>query len=584
MAIDKAFLDTLRDRLSIVEAISKYVPLKRSGKENWGVCPFHGEKTASFSVNEDKQFYHCFGCGAHGDIINFTMQFLHMTFIEAVEKLASEAGLEMPQSTPEQRDRDRRSHDMHEILMLACEFYQRELYSDTGAEALAYLRRRHLDDTIIANFRLGFAPAGNRLLKYLENKHVSREQMLEAGLARKSEHDGSIYDYFRNRVLFPITDSKGRVVAFGGRVMDDSLPKYLNSPENLVFQKGRSLYALSQARIAAAASNEVIACEGYMDTIALHKFGFKNALAPLGTAITETQIELLWKLAAEPILCFDSDEAGRRAGVRAALRALPLLRPGKSLKFCLIEGAKDPDEYLHSFGHDKFADMLAGSLSLSEILWRYFTSGRKIETPEARAGLQDEIAKEFARMKNETVRRFYMDDFNLRMRREFSRIPVVKRSFAPKSNPENPNEKMVLAFAILYPSMFLKFLEEGRSVALGHPVYKKVFDAVVAEVSLNPHTRETLMRALNERGFHPENLLKFELAALAAKPDKAAIIMEEKLLGLRREGLQGELRALAREILSAAPDRQEVLRGKIAHLNAEIASLDERLERLGGIA
>ncbi|MDR1476687.1 MAG: DNA primase, partial [Rickettsiales bacterium] len=411
MAIDKDFLDTLRDRLSIVDAISKYVPLKRSGKEHWGVCPFHGEKTASFSVNEDKRFYHCFGCGAHGDIIGFTMQFLHMTFIEAVEKLAAEAGLEMPQSTPEQRDRDRQSHDMHEILALACAFYRQELYADSGKVALAYLRKRGLSDEIISGFRLGYAPAGNRLLKFLENKHVPPARLLDAGLARKSDRDGSIYDYFRDRVLFPITDSRGRVVAFGGRVMDDSQPKYLNSPESLVFQKGRSLYALSQARLAAADKNEVIACEGYMDAIALHKFGFTNAVAPLGTAITETQIELLWKLADEPILCFDSDEAGRRAGVRAALRSLPMLRPGKSLRFCLIEGAKDPDEYLHSFGGEKFRAMLDSARTLSDILWLYFTSGRAIVTPEARAGLSDEIAREFSRIKNETVRKFYMDDF-----------------------------------------------------------------------------------------------------------------------------------------------------------------------------
>jgi DNA primase len=336
--------------------------------------------------------------------------------------------------------------------------------------------------------------------------------------------------------------------------------------------------------MAAGEKNEVIACEGYMDAIALHKFGFKNALAPLGTAITETQIELLWKLADEPILCFDSDEAGRRAGIRAALRSLPILKPGKSLKFCLIEGAKDPDEYLHSFGRDKFADMLAGAVSLSDILWRYFTDGRQILTPEARAGLQQDIAREFSRMKSEAVRKFYMDDFAIRMKREFAKIPAARKSAAPKASPENPNEKMFLACALFKPSALSRMLEEGRRAELSHPLYKKIFADVVAEVSLNPHTRETLLKALNDRGYRPENLLKFELGALAAAPDKVDVIMEEKLLSLRRGGLQDELKVLNREILSAPKERQEELRGKIKGVNAEISALDERLEHIGGIA
>ena len=293
MNIDKRFIENLRDRISIVDCISKYIPLTRKGKEYWGCCPFHNEKTASFSVVEDKSFYHCFGCGAHGDIITFMMQYQHLSFIEAIEQLCHDHGIEIPQSTPEQRAKDKQSHDLYEILKLTADFYKECLYSDEGKEGLAYLRKRGLSDEMIANFHLCYAPQGvNKLVKYLENKHIPLKQILNSGLARISERTKTPYDYFRNRVLFPITDAKGRIIAFGGRVMDDSQPKYLNSPESIIFSKGRNLYGLAQARVEAIEKNQVIATEGYMDTISLHKFGFKTAVAQLGTAITEIQIEV----------------------------------------------------------------------------------------------------------------------------------------------------------------------------------------------------------------------------------------------------------------------------------------------------
>ena len=409
MGFDKLFLENLRDRISIVDVVSRHVPLTNKGKENWGRCPFHNEKTASFSVNEQKKFYHCFGCGAHGDIISFTMQIQHLSFIEAVEKLCNDAGIEIPVASEEQRKKDKEAYELYEVLNLALEFFKKQLYSEEGKHALDYLKKRGLSDEIISNFHICYAPNGNKLIKYLEEKNIPVSVMVKAGLARRSEKNSMLYDYFRDRVLFPITDFKGRVVAFGGRVMDDSLPKYLNSPESLVFSKGKNLYGFAQARVEAIEKKQVIATEGYMDTISLHQFGFRCAVAPLGTAITESQIELLWRLAPEPILCFDSDSAGRKAGIRAALRVLPILKPGYSLKFCLIEGAKDPDEFLHAFGHDEFQKMLnTKSISLSDILWMYFSSDKKIETPEQRAGLEQEIKQEFSRIKSESIRKFYL--------------------------------------------------------------------------------------------------------------------------------------------------------------------------------
>lgn len=581
MNIDKAFIENLRDRISIVDTISKYIPLTRKGKEHWGCCPFHHEKTASFSVSDDKNFYHCFGCGAHGDIITFFMQHLHLSFIESIEKICQDNGIEMPKSTPEQRARDKQSHDLYEVLKLAADFYKECLYSDEGKEGLEYLRKRGLSDEMIANFHLCYAPNGNKLIRYLENKHIPIKQILNSGLARISERNGAPYDYFRNRVLFPITDSRGRIIAFGGRVMDDSLPKYLNSPESMIFSKGRNLYGLAQARVEAIEKNQVIATEGYMDTISLHKFGFKTAVAPLGTAITEMQIELLWRLSSEPILCFDSDTAGRKAGIRAALRVLPILRPGKSLKFCLIEGAKDPDEFLHSFGHDKFQEMLdTKCISLSDILWLYFTSDKTIQTPEQRAGLSEEIKKELSHIKNEAVRKFYTEDFNSRMRREFSKIKSAPPVAKVKANPENPNEKMILAFAITYPSLFFKFLEEGKKITLNNSVYKKIFNAVISELSVNPHTRETIMKFLEEKGFKPQILLKFEIDSLIKKPDTAENIMREKILLLHKENLQAEKTNLTKQALSETTEDISKIQSEIQNINAEIEDINKQLEEL----
>ena len=583
MAFDKSFIESIRDRISIVDVISKYVPLTRKGKENWGCCPFHSEKTASFSVSEEKNFYHCFGCGAHGDVITFIMQTQHLSFIEAIEKLCHDAGIPIPAMTSEQRRMDKESHALYEVLKMAADFYKEQLYSEEGKVGLEYLKSRQLSDEMIANFHLCYAPAGNKLVQYLKSKDVPLKIILDAGLARMSERTHTPYDYFRERVLFPITDSRGRIIAFGGRIMvkDDNLPKYLNSPESLVFSKGKNLYGLAQARAEAIEKKQVIATEGYMDTISLHQFGFKYAVAPLGTAITEMQIELLWKMATEPILCFDSDTAGRKAGIRAALRVLPILKPGYSLKFCLIEGAKDPDEFLHAFGHDKFQEMLdTKSISLSDILWMYFTSEREVKTPEQRAGLEADIKKEFARIKSESIRKFYLDDFGKRMKRQFASISGGVKVLLPKANPENSNEKMILAFSIAYPNLFLKFLESGRKIELSHPVYKKIFKDVMAEVSVNPHTRETLLKFLNDKGYNPQILLKFELESLAKRPDDAVKILDERILRLDLENLNQELKELNLKVFSVSSDDVIKVRNQIQAVKDEIQRVTNKLEEV----
>src|SRR5712671_1313224 len=336
MAFPPGFLDELRARVPLGSLVGRRVKLIRRGRELGGLCPFHHEKTPSFYGVEDKGFFHCFGCGAHGDAIGYLMRAENLDFIEAIERLAAEAGLAVPQQTPQERERAQHQKTLLEALAAAANFYEARLWSAAGIRAREYLAQRGLDEETIRRFRLGWAPnpqeTGDRqALRRALSGEFPEALLLEGGLLRQPEA-GEPYDYFRGRVLFPIGDRAGRVIAFGGRTMGDDQPKYLNSPDTPLFEKGRVLYAWAAARanIARGEGNDppppAIVVEGYMDVIALHRAGFATAVAPLGTALTEFQLHELWRLAPEPILCFDGDAAGQRAAARALRRALPLLR------------------------------------------------------------------------------------------------------------------------------------------------------------------------------------------------------------------------------------------------------------------
>ncbi len=342
MAFPPGFLDELRGRISLSGLVGRRVRLVRRGREFAGLCPFHHEKTPSFYVVEDKDFFHCFGCGAHGDAIGFTMRADNLDFLEAVEKLAGEAGLAVPQATPEEREKARRQKTLLETLEAAAVFYEARLWSPAGRLARDYLETRGLDPDTIRRFRLGWAPDERQALRRALAADYTEPLLVEAGLLHQPD-EGEPFDYFRGRVMFPIGDRAGRVIAFGGRVLGDGQPKYLNSPESPVFEKGRVLYGWSAARAATTEGRDVIVTEGYMDVIALHRAGFKSAVAPLGTALGEFQLQELWRLGPEPILCFDGDAAGQRAAARALRRALPLLRPGCSLRFSGLPAGEDPE-------------------------------------------------------------------------------------------------------------------------------------------------------------------------------------------------------------------------------------------------
>ncbi|MFN3459765.1 MAG: DNA primase [Oceanibaculum sp.] len=420
MSFPPEFLNELRDRLAVSEIVGRRVRLQRKGREFQGLCPFHNEKTPSFTVNDDKGFYHCFGCGAHGDVITFAMNTEALSFPEAVEKLAQIAGLQVPAQHPEDRARDRKRRTLEEVMEAACLWYERNLRLPVGKQAMEYLKGRGLDEATLKRFRLGYAPNERSALKaHLVAEGFEEALIIEGGLhtpaeeagdrpgGRPGERSRGAIDYFRDRVIFPITDRRGRVIGFGGRVMGDGQPKYLNSPETPLFHKGRVLYGLAQAREAAGKAGSVLVTEGYMDVIGLAMGGFDYAVAPLGTALTEEQILQLWKLAPEPVLCFDGDAAGQRAAARAAERALPLLKPGFSLRFVTLPAKEDPDSLIRKQGPDAMRRLIDAAQPMVTALWRIERAKLQSETPEQLALLRQTLEEHAAKIADRTVQGFY---------------------------------------------------------------------------------------------------------------------------------------------------------------------------------
>lgn len=416
MSFSPEFLDELRGRLRLSEVVARKVRLTRRGREFVGLCPFHSEKTPSFTVNDDKAFYHCFGCGAHGDVIRFISETEGLGFPETVERLAGEAGLPLPARDPQAEEKARKRAGLKDVQAIAAKWFESQLWSSAGKGALDYLKARGLDEATIRCFGLGFAPAGRTLLlDALKARGLDDAQLRDSGLIVYPDDGRAPIDRFRNRVMFPIRDVKGDVVAFGGRALDDAAAKYLNSPETPLFHKGHMLYNLDQARAAAHESGRVIVVEGYMDVIALAQAGIGEAVAPLGTALTEDQLSLLWRLAPEPVLCFDGDNAGMRAAGRVVERALALLKPGYSLGFAILPAGEDPDSLIQSEGKDAFEEVAASARSLADMLWGSLTEGAALGTPERRAGLERTVMGRLNEIGDGKVQAFYRDDFRRRL-------------------------------------------------------------------------------------------------------------------------------------------------------------------------
>ena len=410
MALPPSFLDELRARTPIAAVIGRTVRLARKGRQWTGCCPFHNEKTPSFYVYDDH--YHCFGCGAHGDAIGFVMQAQGLGFMEAVEQLAGEAGLEVPRPSPQAEAAAARARSLHDVLEAAAGAFQRRLFLPEGEAALAYLRGRGLNDNTIRAWGLGWSGEGRGALAAdLARDGITPDLLAEAGLMKPAEGRDGFVDYFFNRVMFPIRDRRGRPVSFGGRILGDGHPKYVNGPETPVFSKRRTLYGLDRARTAPV----LIVVEGYMDVIALDQAGIAGAVAPLGTALTEEHLEALWRACPMPVLCFDGDAAGARAAVRAAELALPLLTPAQGLKLLTLPAGEDPDTLVAKEGTQGFAGRLAAARPLSQALFGLMAEGASLANAESRAALRTRLIAAAARVQDKALaaelRSKLLDDF-----------------------------------------------------------------------------------------------------------------------------------------------------------------------------
>src|SRR6202167_1336603 len=432
MRFTPQFLDELRARLPVSEVVGKRVKLRKAGREWKGVSPFNKEKTPSFFVNDQKQAWFDFSSHKNGSIFDFIMLTDGVSFPEAVERLAQMAGIPVPAASPEAEAREERRKTLHDIVEMAAAFFQSTLASRNGARGRGYLADRGLGSATQLKFRLGYASAERYALKeHLGAAKISVEDMIEAGLIVAGEDIPVPYDRFRDRIMFPISDWRGRVIAFGGRALDkDVSAKYLNSPETPLFHKGATLYNIAAARKAAHEGAPVVAVEGYVDVIAMVTAGFEATVAPLGTALTVDQLVLMWRMADEPILCFDGDDAGRRAAFRELDIALPLIKPGKSLKLAALPDGQDPDDLVRSGGREAVEDVRAAGRPLADMLWARENEAGSFETPERRAALEARLGEVTAAIGDETVRRYYRQEFTTRLRRLFAPGEIL----APRPN------------------------------------------------------------------------------------------------------------------------------------------------------
>ncbi|MDQ0472922.1 DNA primase [Labrys wisconsinensis] len=515
MKFPPSLLDEIRARLPVSAVVGRRVKLRKQGREWRGLSPFQAEKTPSFYVNDQKGFYHCFSSGQHGDIFRFLMETEGLPFPEAVERLAGEAGVELPKVTSEDLRREEARASLHEVLALAAKFFEGRLHAREGAAARGYLADRGLTPAIQAEFGLGFAPNEKFALRdHLAGKGVGRDAMIEAGLLIHGEDIQVPYDRFRERVMFPIHDARGRVIAFGGRAMArDAQAKYLNSPETTLFHKGSCLYNHHRAREAAHRTGSVIAVEGYVDVIMMSVAGFAHTVAPLGTALTEDQLGLLWRMSEEPTLCFDGDKAGRRAAYRALDVALPHVGVGKALTVALLPEGQDPDELVRSAGAGAVADVLRAARPLSDILWMRETEGGDFATPEKRAALERRLMEAVAPIQDETVRRHYQADMQARLRAFFgppARAFPARGGEArgrPRPRDGRPAPAPPIA-SLVTPGVRDGALARGSraglpgrealilAVVVGHPALLERHCEALAEVEFDNPDADRLRRAL----------------------------------------------------------------------------------------
>jgi DNA primase len=621
MRFSPAFLDEIRARIPVSDVVRQKVKLQKQGREWRGLSPFNAEKTPSFYVNDQKGFFHDFSSGKHGDGFAFLMESEGLSFPEAVERLAGLAGLPMPVESSEQREQDEKRASLGEVLEWAAAYFEKELRGPEGREARDYLARRAIGDTARAQFRLGYAPAARHGLRdYLAAKGASVEAMIETGLLIHGEDIAVPYDRFRNRIMFPICDRSGRVIAFGGRAMEkDAQAKYLNSPETPLFHKGATLYNLHNARKAAHEAGTVIAVEGYIDVISMTAAGFPHTVAPLGTALTADQCELLWRMAEEPILCFDGDKAGQKAAYRAIETALPLIGPGRTLKFVLLPGGQDPDELFRASGAGAVAQAIDGALPFVDVLWKRETEGQALDTPERRAALERRLSAVAAQIADESLRRHYSQEFSQRLFELFgqqgdsrgrvraysargrgaaARFSREKGGPAPRgpvqigaslaSSPlfrgvksaVSPREALILIIFINHPTLLASHIEDIAGLELASGEAEALRNILVRCAQAGLTTGQEVNDAIEQAGLSP---LRDRLSAMGAhsslwsvQPDAATVDAAESLrqafvLHRRARALNRELRMIEAR-LAENPSEQDSAR--LRDIQTQLSALE----------
>lgn len=537
MSIPPRFMEELRGRLTLSDIIGRKVRLTRAGREFKGCCPFHNEKTPSFYVNDDKQFYHCFGCGAHGDAIGFAMQHDNQSFIEAIEALAQEVGMEVPQQSPQDIKKAKEEKSLYSLMEEATRWMEGQLRDPKNKEAYRYITERGNTEEELSAFRVGYAP-GDRgaIRKAMQAEGYTDQQMIECGILRAGKEGREPYAFFRERIMFPVPDRRGRVVAFGGRILPDNIrppdrgdytpAKYMNSSDTTLFHKGSMLYGEPRARQAAIDDHPLLVVEGYVDVMACVKAGYPGALAPLGTALTEEQIMVLWRMIPHdrkvPVLCFDGDDAGRRAAARSCERLLPLLKPNHSARFAFLPDGQDPDSLVNSQGKKALESIVEAAMPLVDFLWAYHTSGQKFDTPEERAGLSKTLEQEALKISDREVQHYYRQIFREKVNKAFGQTYTPKKGYKKPYGKQPANEsyatmkrpgfsklrlleQVLLAIILNHPSLFDYVEEELGMIHMQDSRLDQLRQAILSVLLDRPEMKaEDLRQILSEQGFSSE--------------------------------------------------------------------------------
>ncbi|MEL6683985.1 MAG: DNA primase [Pseudomonadota bacterium] len=591
MSLPPGFLDELRNRLSLGQVVGRKVMWdtrkSNQGKGDlWAPCPFHQEKTASFHVDDRKGYYYCFGCHAKGDAITFVRETENVDFMEAVKILAGEAGMTVPERDPRAQEKADARTVLVDVMEQAVQFHRLQLQTGAAAEARDYLARRGLSAEAQARWEIGFAPASRGVLEQLTGKGIDQKLIVDAGLAAESDRGNGLYNRFRDRIMFPIRDARGRAIGFGGRAMDPNHPaKYYNSPETALFDKGRSLFNHGPAREAAGKGKPLIVAEGYMDVIALSEAGFKATVAPLGTAITEDQLRLMWRMAPEPIIALDGDTAGLRAAMRVIDIALPLLEAGQSLRFALMPEGLDPDDLIKTQGAGAMQKLLDQALPMVQLLWRRETEGQTFDSPERKAALDKALREKIKLIRDPSIRNHYgqaikemrwalfaqrptapqrragSGAWNPRLepwKRTVSPVATSRRSaLASGADQDHLREAVILATLIATPQIAAEFETALEQVESRDPMHRDLLGVILRHVGaedLREKVLENLGEAPLEKLYAQNHVAISPVVRRAGDQDIARMCLAEEFAKLTAR--KGQLREIedAVEDLSGVAD------------------------------